>query len=61
MPKNHSLWQDKDIDNKFNDFEDAINKEEILHILKVLSYQIKNLSGKDLILMKSYLKKIVKY
>ena len=51
----------KNIVDKSGNFEDAVNREEIHAILNRISQQVKRLSGKDLELLKNYLKKITEY
>lgn len=49
------------IDEDAQDYQDSVSKEEINNMLRIISVQLKHLSGNDLDILKKYLKKIIDY
>jgi hypothetical protein len=50
-----------DILKRTEQYKDAVAREEIHNILRIISLHIENSSGKDLELLKKYLRKLVDY
>jgi hypothetical protein len=58
MPSQHKPF---DIIERTQRYTDAVNREEIHNILRVISMHVESSNGEDLALLKKYLRKLVDY